>query len=74
MYRPGMERQTFITLHVLARRLGLPAAWLKAEALAGRIPSLKAGRRMMFEPDAVERALRQRAVQHEHDTKGGENE
>jgi len=79
MYRPGMERQTFVTLHVLARRLGLPVAWLKAEAMASRIPSLKAGRRMMFESDAVARALRQRAVRQDAvfqdgDTKEGDDE
>ena len=52
-----MDSKTFIPLHALSRRLGLPAAWIKAEAEAGRIPSLRAGRRLMFNPDAVERIL-----------------
>ena len=56
-----MDTKTFIPLHALSRRLGLPAAWIKAEAEAGRIPSLRAGRRLMFNPDAVERILIDRA-------------
>lgn len=35
-------------------------AWLKAEAEAGRIPSLKAGRQRLFNLDAVEQAHLQR--------------
>ena len=56
-----MERKTFIPLQRLAQRLGLPAAWLRAEAEAGRIPSLRAGRRLLFNPEAVEDALIERA-------------
>lgn len=56
-----MDAKTFIPLHALSRRLGLPAAWIKTEAEAGRIPSLRAGRRLMFNPDVVERILIDRA-------------
>jgi hypothetical protein len=59
------------TLRMLAERLkpfGLTQAWLKAEAEAGRIPCFRAGRRMLFDPEAVEQALLQRARQTE---KGG---
>ena len=56
-----MEHETFISLQRLAQRLGLPAAWLKAEAEAGDIPSLRAGRRLVFNHEAVERALIERA-------------
>lgn len=45
----------------LAHRLGLPAHWLRAEANAGRIPALRAGRRLLFSVAAVERALLDRA-------------
>ena len=45
----------------LARRLGLPRDWLKTEAEAGRIPSLLAGKRRLFNSEAVERALEDRA-------------
>lgn len=54
-------KKTFIPLHALSRRLGLPESWIKAEAKAGRIPSLRAGRRLMFNPDTVERILIERA-------------
>ena len=46
----------------LARRLRLPAAWLKAEAKAGRIPALRAGRRLLFNAEAVELVLLDRAA------------
>lgn len=55
-----MDRETFITLQSLAQRLGLPAAWLKSEAEAGRIPSLRAGRRLAFNHEQVEAALLRR--------------
>lgn len=54
------------TLRMLAerfRRYGLSANWLKAEATAGRIPCFKAGRRLLFDPDAVEQTLIARAQQ-----------
>jgi len=43
------------------RRFGLSLAWLKTEAEAGRIPCLKAGRSLLFDPDAVEQVLLERA-------------
>lgn len=61
-----MSETRLHTLRMLARRFkrfGLSAAWLKSEAEAGRIPCLKAGRRMLFDADAVEAVLIQRAVQ-----------
>ena len=44
-----------------ARRLRVPAKWLQAEAEAGRIPHLKAGRAILVDPDTVEQVLLQRA-------------
>lgn len=58
-----MDTKTFMPLHMLSRRLGLPAAWIKAEAEAGRLPHLRAGRQMMFNPEAVERVLFERTQQ-----------
>ena len=59
----GMENaNTIVNVSGLARRLHLPAAWLMAEAKAGRIPSLRAGRRTLFNPEAVERVLLERAA------------
>lgn len=54
-------RETFLPLQTTAGRLGVPAAWLREEALAGRVPYLRAGRRMLFAPAEVERVLIARA-------------
>jgi hypothetical protein len=47
----------------MARRLRVPVRWLRAEAEAGRIPCLKAERSILFDPDAVEAVLLERARQ-----------
>ena len=49
------------TLNQLARRLKLPAAWIKQEVQAGRLPCLRIGKRFLFSPDAVNRTLLKRA-------------
>ena len=51
-----------VSLYGLVNRLKLPAAWLEEEALAGRIPCLKVGRHLRFNPAAVEAALAERAA------------
>jgi hypothetical protein len=51
----------FIPLSLAALRLGVPAAWLKAEAKAGRVPALFVGRRILFKPNLVSVALSRRA-------------
>ena len=59
-----MGEKELHTLRMLARRfkpLGLSMAWLKAEAMAGRIPCCRVGRRFLFDPAAVELELVQRA-------------
>lgn len=53
--------ESLLTLPRLARHLGVTATWLRAEADAGRLPCLKAGRRYLFDPQAVEAVLLQRA-------------
>lgn len=45
----------------LAMALRLPRAWLFAEAAAGRIPCLRIGRQLRFNPDAVRAVLAERA-------------
>lgn len=57
----GMDNTRYISITELARATGLPLAWLKVEAKAGRIPRLLVGRRLLFNPEAVERALAERA-------------
>jgi hypothetical protein len=54
----------YVTVGRLSSELNLPAAWLKAEARAGRIPCLRVGRRLMFDMAAVLRALAQSAGDH----------
>lgn len=49
-----------ISLLELSERTGLPAAWLKREADARRIPCLRVGRRWMFCMAAVLKALEAR--------------
>ena len=59
-----METKQLCSLRMLAqrfKRFGLSASWLKAEAESGRIPYLRAGRRMLFDADAVEATLLRRA-------------
>jgi hypothetical protein len=53
--------EPFLSLNRAALRLGVPEAWLKTEAKAGRIPCLRAGRRLLFSLSAVEAALLERA-------------
>ncbi len=66
-----MDR-ALVGIHALARQLGVPAPWLKREALAERIPSLKVGRRFFFNAAAVEEALLMRAASSERAKESGE--
>ena len=60
-----METTTsrLLLLNVVARRLRVPAKWLKDEAEAGRIPCLRANGRFLCDLAAVESALLERARQ-----------
>lgn len=51
-----------VLLDELARRLRLPKSFLERETRAGRIPSLRAGNRRVFNPEAVQRALAEQAA------------
>ena len=53
---------TLLPTGPMARRLRVTAAWLREEADAGRVPCLKAGKRFLFVPEAVERVLAERAA------------
>jgi hypothetical protein len=55
--------ETFLPLHSTAARLGVPIAWLRAEADANRVPVLRAGRRLLFNPEVVKAVLLARAGQ-----------
>ncbi len=58
-----MDAKEYISLARLTRLTGLPKPWLKAEAEAGRIPSLGIGQRRLFNFDAVMKALADCAAQ-----------
>ncbi|MFK7883621.1 MAG: hypothetical protein AB8F26_05490 [Phycisphaerales bacterium] len=47
----------------MADSLGVRTDWLKAQADEGRIPHLKAGRVLLFNPEAVLIALARQAAQ-----------
>lgn len=53
----------FMPAALVANRLGLPKTWLLSEANARRIPHLKIGQRVMFNPALVERVLLGRAAE-----------
>jgi len=52
-----------VPLGVMARRLHVPTRWLRGEAEAGRVPCLRAERAFLFDPEAVEKVLLERAGQ-----------
>jgi hypothetical protein len=52
-----------VPINVAARWLRVPAGWLRAEAEAGRIPCLRAGKAILCDFAAVEAALLERAQQ-----------
>lgn len=55
-----------LNLYECANLLQLPAKWLKHNALAGKLPCLKIGKRdIRFNPEAVQRAVEKMAAQSE---------
>jgi hypothetical protein len=53
---------TLVTLNRLAAELRLPWRWLRQEALAGRLPCLRVGRKLLFNLEAVKEVLAERAA------------
>lgn len=53
----SQENKKPLYLGAMARRLRVPTTWLRAEAEAGRIPHLRAGCALLFDPEVVERIL-----------------
>ena len=51
-----------LTLHRLAAHLRIDRDWLRQEALAGRLPCLRVGRKLLFSLSAVECAIAERAA------------
>ena len=56
------SKRRVLGLVELARRYRVPISWLRAEAKAGRLPSVKAGSQHLFNVEAVDRALAERAA------------
>jgi hypothetical protein len=57
------DAPALLPLSQTARLLHVPSDWLRAEAEAGRVPHLKAGKALLFDVDTVERILIERARQ-----------
>lgn len=51
-----------MTLTIAARWLGVEPQWLRAEAEAGRIPHVKAGRTILFNENVLAKVLSERAA------------
>ena len=51
-----------LSLARCARHIGVTSAWLRIEAKAGRVPCLLAGKRLLFNPTAVQEALATKAA------------
>lgn len=64
-----MARTKLLRLEMAARHLGVPATWLRREVAAGRVQALPAGASLLFDVNAVERALLARARGEVLDTK-----
>jgi excisionase family DNA binding protein len=57
-----MRNEELCGLRETARLLGVPPAWLYAQAIAGRLPAVRIGKAYRFVPKVVERALASRAA------------
>jgi hypothetical protein len=51
-----------LSLRQFAERYGLSANWIKSQVKAGRLPHLRAGSRLLFNPTAVAEALSRMAA------------
>ena len=63
--------QHLVTLDQLARLLPVSKRWLHQEARAGRIPSLMAGHRRLFNIEAVKTAIAARAAANDEEVQHG---
>lgn len=64
------ESKKPLCLGAMARRLRVPATWLRAEAEAGRMPHLRAGSALLFDPEVVERIVFDRLRESSTSAKG----
>lgn len=52
-----LTQPKILTVRDASRRYGLTQTWLKREAVAGRIPAIVDGKRVIFSGPALEEAL-----------------
>jgi len=65
-----MMRDTLLlSLAPMAEKIGVPVNWLRAEAEAGRVPSIMVHNRRMFIASTVESALAKLAAEQPDDRK-----
>jgi excisionase family DNA binding protein len=55
------EKLRLIDFLAMAQRIGVSYSWLRQEVERGRLPHIKAGKIILFNPDAVEQVLLHRA-------------
>ena len=63
-----ITQSRLLPVGAMARRLRVPVKWLREEAETGRVPCLMAGKAILFDPEAVECVLLERA----QSSKGGQ--
>jgi hypothetical protein len=56
-----MDQAKLLPLSQVARELRVPVKWLRDEALAGRVPHLRAGTQFLFDLEALTDVLAKRA-------------
>ena len=61
----------FVPIRRAASALGVPLAWLKREAEAGRVPAVCAGRRWFIHLDRAHAQLAERAATGAESAEGG---
>lgn len=52
---------TFVSGRALAELLGVPESYIRRESRQGHIPALRVGQRLKYNPEAVRKALLDRA-------------
>lgn len=62
MGSPIQAESQFLPLRDAAEAIGVPMSWLRSEARCGRVPHIRASRRLLFNVDSVRQALVDRAI------------
>ena len=55
---------TFVPLPKAACQLGVPESWLKSQANSGKLPAIRAGRRILIHLDGARSTLAAQAKSH----------